>query len=190
VGSEKNELMRLIPGALSLMLFCSACAGSGEKSDSDPVPRLLDSKLKVPEPGSDEQDSQSVAAFLDAWHKAAALADGEGYFGRIAEDGVFLGTDPNERWIKADFQAAFASYFQDKESAWIYVPGRRAIAIEGQHAWFDEDLVSASYGKVRGSGVLRRKGGTWEVVQYNLHFTVPNGAAEAVLEAIRAYESQ
>lgn len=166
MGSEKNELMRLTPSALTVLLFCSACVGSHE------------------------QDSPSVAAFLDAWHEAAAQADGEGYFGRIAEDGVFLGTDPNERWVKADFQSAFASYFQDKESAWIYVPGRREIVVEAQHAWFDEDLASASYGKVRGSGVLRRKGGTWEVVQYNLHFTVPNDAAAAVLEVIRAHESR
>lgn len=37
-------------------------------------------------------DQEDLGHILDAWHRAAAEADPEAYFGRIAGDGVFLGT--------------------------------------------------------------------------------------------------
>lgn len=177
--------MRLILSAIPMLLLCSACGGP--RAYGDKTLELGSTAPDLLSPSPDDSDQEAVSNFLDAFHKAAAEADGEGYFGRMAEDGVFLGTDPHERWLTADFQAAFASYFDHKESAWIYTPGRRAITVEGQHAWFDEDLSNASYGEVRGSGVLRRSGESWEIVQYNLHFTVPNEAAPAVMEAMRAH---
>lgn len=169
---------------LLLFLIC-ACQGPGSGTDAGPT------GSHGAQDGSDNADpTETVAAFLDGFHQAAAEADGDRYFGCLAEDGVFLGTDPDERWDRSAFEAAYRSHFDGKDSAWIYVPGRRAVTIEGDYAWFDEDLTNADYGQVRGSGVLRRKGETWEIVQYNLHFTVPNGAAPAVIEAIRAHVSK
>jgi len=177
--------MRLILSAIPILLLCSACGGPRAYGNKTLEPGS--SAPDQPSSSLDHADQAAVSNFLDAFHQAAAEADGEGYFGRMAKDGVFLGTDPHERWLTDDFQAAFASYFDHKESAWTYIPGRRVITVEGQHAWFDEDLSNANYGEVRGSGVLRRSGETWEIVQYNLHFTVPNEAAPAVMEAMRAH---
>ncbi|MCP4661770.1 MAG: nuclear transport factor 2 family protein, partial [bacterium] len=39
-----------------------------------------------------------VHAVVDAFHRAAAQADEEGYFALLAPAAVFLGTDAGERW--------------------------------------------------------------------------------------------
>ncbi len=52
-------------------------------------------------------------------------------------------------------------------------------------AWFDERLENASYGEMRGSGVLRLTDDGWKIEQYVLSFAVPNGAARDVVAVIR-----
>jgi len=123
-----------------------------------------------------------VDALLTAWHHAAAVADEATYFGLLAEDAVFLGTDPGERWTRAELEAAYLPHFQG-ESAWVFVATRRWITVaeDGRTAWFDELLDSRSYWTSRGSGVLTRDGeGRWRLRQYNLAFTVPNAIARDV----------
>lgn len=150
-----------------LLLLCLSCAVPTEAP-----PRPL--------PPSKE----SVAAFLDAWHRAASEHDLAGYLGVMAEDGVFLGTDAGERWTKEQFRAYVEPYFE-RGQGWTYVPGRRHVAIEGDLVWFDELLTNQGYGALRGTGVLRRRGEGLELVQYDLHFTVPNEVAREVVERIR-----
>ena len=43
--------------------------------------------------GSPAQEEKAVAAVLDDWHAAAAVADEARYFAHFAPDSVFLGTD-------------------------------------------------------------------------------------------------
>jgi len=129
----------------------------------------------------------AVGVALDAFHDAAARADGETYFGLLTDDAVFLGTDPSERWTKQEFQAWAAPYFE-RESAWTYVAIERHVTVEpgGRAAWFDEVVRNASYGDLRGTGVLRRTRKGWRIAQYNLTFVVPNRLAGEVVEMIRA----
>jgi hypothetical protein len=121
---------------------------------------------------------------LDDWHAAAARADEEGYFGHLSEDSVFLGTDATERWDKAAFRAYAHPYFA-KGKAWSFRSARRAITVRegGAVAWFDEDLATPNLGPARGSGVLLKRGGRWQIVQYNLAITVPNERFDAVKRA-------
>ncbi len=46
-----------------------------------------------------------VGATLDAWQKAAADANYNGYFDALTDDAVFIGTDATEHWNKTAFQA-------------------------------------------------------------------------------------
>jgi len=127
-----------------------------------------------------------VNKVLDDWHLAAAKANEDAYFGHLAEDSVFLGTDATERWDKAAFRKFAHPYFA-KGKAWTFTPARRGMAFskDGKVAWFDEDLKTPNLGPARGSGVLVLEKDGWKIAQYNLTITIPNdqmGAVKKMLE--------
>lgn len=126
-----------------------------------------------------------IDALLTAWHKAAATADAGTYFGSMAPGAVFLGTDVTERWTKEEFEAWAAIYFRGT-SAWVYSAVRRSISLsaDGNTAWFDEDLASASYWPCRGSGALERIDGAWKIRLYSLAFTIPNSVVPEIRPAV------
>ena len=133
----------------------------------------------------------AIAAELDDLHAAAAEADEARYFDHYAttvKGPVFIGTDATERWTLTEFRAFAAPYFAAGK-AWTYTPLERHIELDAGSpdvAWFDELLAHASYGTLRGSGVLVRRNGRWRVAQYVLSFCVPNEVAGAVVKAIQA----
>lgn len=129
---------------------------------------------------------------LDAWHRAAARGDPDGYFSRMTPDAVFIGTDASERWAGREFRAFARPYFNGVE-AWTYRPFERQIVIEDvadpRVAWFDEKLRNETYGLCRGVGVVTRgDDGRWRIAQYALTFPVPNDLAKDVTGRIRAHE--
>jgi ketosteroid isomerase-like protein len=126
----------------------------------------------------------AIEAMLDDWHRAAAAADGERYFGHMTADSVFLGTDATERWTLPAFREFCAPYFA-RGQGWTYVRRERHVEVEGDLAWFDERLWYVKYGEVRGTGVVRREDGRWRIAHYSMSFPVPNELAPAVVEMIR-----
>ncbi len=134
-------------------------------------------------------DEREVVATLDAFHAAAAVADGERYFSLLADDAIYYGTDPTERWTKEDFRAFADPYFSTGRG-WTYEMLDRYVFLDRSRriAWFDETLRNENYGDVRGTGVLRRDEGGWRLVQYNLCFPVPNDLAGDLVEMIRAQQ--
>ncbi len=132
----------------------------------------------------------TIDQVLDDWHKAAAGADEARYFGYAAPEFVFLGTDATERWDLASFRAFAHPYFA-KGKAWTFVPHDRHVILSpsGDVAWFDEKLESTSYGDCRGSGVLRKIGGSWKIAHYNLTIPIPNELAKEFVESIRTHTS-
>ncbi|HEX6100249.1 MAG TPA: nuclear transport factor 2 family protein [Thermoanaerobaculia bacterium] len=132
-------------------------------------------------------DSRSdINTMLDDWHDAAADADEARYFGAMAPEFVFLGTDATERWDVAAFREFAHPYFA-KGKAWTFTPRDRHVILSpaGDVAWFDEKLDSASYGECRGTGVVRKVGSTWKIAHYNLTIPIPNDLAKSVVEMIR-----
>ena len=137
--------------------------------------------------GSSTSAADLIADMLDDFHAAAAAADEERYFAHFTESAVFLGTDPSERWTVAEFKAWAAPYFEG-ESAWTYHAIERHVDVArcGEVGWFDEVVRNATYGDLRGTGVVVLDEGRWKLAQYNLTFTVPNDDAKAVLDLIKA----
>ncbi len=135
---------------------------------------------------SAQSDKTAVAAILDNYHQAAAEADWQTYFNLLSEDAVFLGTDVTERWPKAEFR----QYAIDS-NGWIYLPRDRYINFtpDGNSAWFDEVLDSASYGTSRGTGVLIKTDEGWKISQYHLTFPIPNALAKSFTDEIKAWEA-
>jgi ketosteroid isomerase-like protein len=129
---------------------------------------------------------QPINHVIDDWHKAAAEADESRYFAHMTADAVFLGTDASERWDATSFRAFAHPYFA-KGKAWTFTPRERHVMVSprGDVAWFDEKLDSASYGDVRGSGVLVKVGNEWKIAHYNLTIPIPNALATKVVEMIR-----
>ena len=128
---------------------------------------------------------QDIGAVLDRLHQAATDADERVYFDCYTADAVFVGTDATERWTMAEFRTFAHPHFAEAP-AWAYTPVTREVHLgpSGDVAWFYETLTHARYGKVRGSGTLRREGTDWKVAQYVLSFPIPNDKAKAVIELV------
>lgn len=134
-----------------------------------------------------DADRGVIDGLLDDWHRAASRADGPGYFGRMTDDAVYLGTDAGERWSLETFRAFCEPYFS-RGIGWTYEPRARDVFVQGDVAWFDELLWNDKYGACRGTGVLRRTGGTWRIAHYSLSLLVPNEVAADVVKLIRGGE--
>ncbi len=128
----------------------------------------------------------SIAETLDGFHAAAARADEAGYFAHFAPNGVFLGTDPTERWPVEEFRAWAKPHFASGKG-WTYHAIERHIDIGpgGEVGWFDEVVHNAKYGDLRGTGVVLLIDGEWKIAQYSLTFQIPNDNAGAVLDIIK-----
>jgi len=112
--------------------------------------------------------------FLDAWHKAAANADAVGYFGKMSDDAIYIGTDASEVWKKSEFEAFAKPYF-DKGKAWDFTANSRNIYLDKKQktAWFDENLKTWM-GVCRGSGILKLTKDGWKIKHYVLSVTIHN----------------
>ena len=124
-------------------------------------------------------ETDHVAAInksIDAFHQAAADADLDAYFDLMTEDARFLGTDPAERWTKAEFPPTARTAAPSSPPPGSTPQAPRAVDLDpnAETAWFDL-LAHDRYGILRGSGVLTKAAGTnWKIAQYNLTFLVPN----------------
>jgi len=130
------------------------------------------------------RESAAIDSLLDDWHRAAATADEERFFGSMTSDGIYLGTDPSERWTRDEMRDWAAEYFQ-RDTAWAFTPRTRKIHLSAnrQMAWFDE-LLDTWMGACRGSGVLRKTSDGWKIAHYNLALTVPNEKMNQVIDVI------
>ena len=136
---------------------------------------------------SQESSIDAINRVLDGYHAAAAAGDWETYFDLMSEDGVFIGTDASERWTKPQFRQ-----YSSGSNGWVYTPQRRNINLtpDGASAWFDEALLSQSFGTSRGTGVLIRTANGWKISQYHLTLPIPNGMVRDITDRIKEYEVQ
>lgn len=157
----------LLCGVFAAASMFTACVNPGHPPEDNPG-----------------EERTAVARVLDDFHNAAATADEARYLGHFAPEGVFLGTDASERWPLEEFRRFVHPYFS-KGTGWTYVARDRNVIVFRDFAWFDEIVTNEHYGELRGSGALRRIGGRWKLLQYNLAFLIPNDHAKKVVELIR-----
>lgn len=136
-----------------------------------------------------EDSRKELNELINEWHKAASEANYETYFGILAEDGVFIGTDASENWQNEDFRAFSKPYF-DRGKAWSFTTIERNIYVDksGNFAWFDE-LLDTQMEICRGSGVLTKENGKWRIKHYVLSITIPNEDVDQVSEMKREKDS-
>lgn len=128
--------------------------------------------------------TKQVNAFVDEWHDDAAHAR-MAYFDKMAEDGVYIGTDRTELWRRDEFKAWAKKYFERK-SAWSFKATRRNVYASPDKSviWFDELLDTPNMGPCMASGVIRKTARGLEIVHYQLSMAVPNEVAGKVTKLI------
>lgn len=132
---------------------------------------------------SDSTLVQSVNIFVNDWHSLASNAD-LGYFDKIADNGIYIGTDATELWNKDEFFQWSKKYFE-RGNAWSFTTIERNVYFSNdkQYAWFNE-LLETSMGVCRASGVLHRNNMSWKIEHYHLSVTIPNKNIEEVKKVI------
>ncbi|MEP0266012.1 nuclear transport factor 2 family protein [Dokdonia sp.] len=138
---------------------------------------------------SQNSDKDVIDAMLVSWHKAAAEAYFDAYFGKMADDAVFIGTDATENWQNIAFRDFSKPYF-DKGKAWTFTTLERNIYMDtnGDTAWFDEHLKT-QMGICRGSGVVKKINGIWKVKHYVLSIAIPNENVSEITAIKKKWDS-
>ncbi|MEO7175245.1 MAG: nuclear transport factor 2 family protein [Saprospiraceae bacterium] len=127
----------------------------------------------------------TIDSLLNQWHKAAAKADENVFFGSMTEDAVYIGTDETEFWKRDELKKWSEKYFA-RDSAWTFHPFERHIYIsdDGQTAWWDEKLHTGM-GLCRGSGTWSLIGGNWKMRQFVLSLALPNDKLDAFKDMMK-----
>lgn len=135
--------------------------------------------------GCTESPEGKINRLLDNWHRAAATADEDTFFGSMTPQAVYIGTDASERWLRDQLREWSKEYFE-RESAWSFRPTSRQLRLSDDQtlAWFDEKL-DTWMGTCIGSGVVRRTESGWKIEHYHLAFTVPNDKMDSVLKLLK-----
>ena len=133
---------------------------------------------------------EKVNERLEAWHLAAANAHYDAYFENMAENSVFIGTDPTENWTKSEFMIWAKPYF-DRGKAWSFSTLERNIFVgeNGNLAWFDE-LLETQMGICRGSGVVVKEDDKWKVKHYVLSIAIPNENVDQVTVLKKEFDNK
>ena len=135
-------------------------------------------------PVSKQTPQEAIEALATNWHQAAANADSTVFFGSMADDAIYIGTDKTEHWTKAEFLGFAAPYFA-RGKAWDFNATERHIFYDPnqQVAYWDE-MLHTWMGPCRGTAVVKRDGvNGWKIAHYTLSMTVPNEKVQEVMEA-------
>lgn len=124
--------------------------------------------------------AKTINTTIENWHAAAGEANFNAYFDLIAENGIFIGTDATENWVKDDFMSFAKPYF-DRGKAWDFKTLERNIFLSSTSdlGWFDE-LLDTQMGICRGSGVVTKINDQWKIQHYVLSIAIPNENVPAV----------
>lgn len=130
------------------------------------------------------KEVSDINDLVDGWHHAAAVADEEVFFNSMTEDGIYIGTDKSERWLRDDMRAWSKEYF-DRESAWSFTKVERNVTLGATDdiAWFDE-ILDTWMRPCRGSGVVVKTKEGWKISHYHLSIAVPNEKVSGYLDLI------
>jgi hypothetical protein len=133
-------------------------------------------------------DRADIEKLINGLHDDAANARYEDYFNRYSPDAFFLGTDSTERWSIPEFKQYAKPAFD--RGGWSYTVVERNLRIRANVAWFDEQLDNDHLGRCRGTGVVVREAGHWEIEHYSLTLLIPNAIADDVAILANTSRSQ
>ncbi|MGM0579133.1 MAG: nuclear transport factor 2 family protein [Bacteroidota bacterium] len=129
--------------------------------------------------------SETINQFMDDWHKAAATADEDAFFGSMTAEGIYLGTDKTEKWTRDEMAKWADEHFQG-ESAWSFTATDRDVYFSenGKTAWLNEKL-DTWMGVCKGTAVLVLQDNGWKIALYDLSVTIDNDKIDQFLDLIK-----
>lgn len=148
------------------------------------ITKIIDTRYLKNCPSKPVDEEKAVAMLIDNWHHAAAVADEEIFFGSMAEDGIYIGTDKTERWLRDEMKEWAKKYFE-RESAWAFEPFDRNIYLSKDEkiAWWEEKL-NTWMGVCMGSGVAVKEGSEWKIKHFHLGVTIDNDKIQDFIKLI------
>ena len=136
--------------------------------------------LKAQDKVAEGEDLQEIALnqLMDTWHLAAAKANADVFFGLMAEDAIYIGTDKTERWRRDELREWAKGAFA-RESAWTFTATERNWRIEGDYQFaVCDELLETWMGPCRSTAVLTWTNGNWQIIHYQLSVTIDNDKIE------------
>lgn len=128
-----------------------------------------------------EWKEKQLDLFMDEWHLAAARADAEGFFGKMAADAIYIGTDVSERWLRDELRIWAKSAFESN-SAWTFTAKARNWQFLSSDLAIADEVLETWMGLCRSTVVLKKNGPKeWKIHHYQLSVTVPNEKIEAFI---------
>jgi ketosteroid isomerase-like protein len=136
------------------------------------------------EEGTVTTQTEAVHKHLDDWHQAAATANEDAFYGAMAKDCIYLGTDASERWLRDELRE-WAKFAFEREVAWAFTPSKRQLywGDNQRVVWFEE-MLDTQMGTCRGSGVLVKESSGWTIKHYDLAIMVPNDLVKDFLKLV------
>ncbi|MBK9017797.1 MAG: nuclear transport factor 2 family protein [Saprospiraceae bacterium] len=87
------------------MLHCGVNAFQLFKGENGwKITQITDTRRKTDCQTEANPDLAAIHKLMDAWHHAAAVADEDTFFGSMTPDGIYLGTDASERWLRDEMK--------------------------------------------------------------------------------------
>jgi hypothetical protein len=132
----------------------------------------------------------TLIKFIDKWHKDASEGNFEAYFNAIDQDGIYIGTDPDEYWTKQEFLEWSRSYFE-KGKAWSFetIERNTFFADDEDLVWFSEKL-NTSMGVCHATGIAEHSIEGWKIKYYQLSVTVPNELLKDFIKLKKNYKEK
>lgn len=125
---------------------------------------------------------------IDAWHHAAATGDSVGFFSRMTEDALYLGTDETERWTRTTMGKDLGKFFNGKK-AWHFIAYNRIYtALDDKNTILFDESLKTWMGPCKSTGMMRKVKGKWLISYYNLNVAVSNAVVQNYLKLLKEEE--
>lgn len=134
-----------------------------------------------------DEASKAVGEFFDGFNSAFKKKDASAMGDFLSDDGLFLGTDPEEFWSKQRVIEEVSNMAQDTTVNANYTVDKREIRIspDGQTALVIEQMVVPFLGKIpaRTIGHATMKDGQWKIDFYSWSLIPTNESLKKLSEA-------
>ena len=159
---------------LFLAVVCLGLASCQQKNGSAP-------------PVSKEEASKAVGDLFDGFNSAFNKKDAAGIGNYLSDDGLFLGTDPEEFWSKQRVMEEVGKMAQDTSVNANYTVDKREIRVspDGQAALIVEQTIVPFHGKIPTRMVAHaaKQGGKWKIDFYSWNIVPKNESLKKLSEA-------
>jgi len=157
--------------------------------------QITDSRYKLgacqdKNPLNKYENKAVLIKFIDTWHLNASEAKFDEYFNAISENGIYIGTDPQEYWTKQEYREWVSKTLKPNNGFHFEIIDRNIFFNDEEDiAWFNEKLKT-DMGVCHATGIATNTRSGWKINYYQLSVTVPNDLLKPFLELKKSYKDK